>query len=74
MVLAKTLQAGKKNTYPEYASILGRLMVPFSRMEVVQCSHFCYQKSVWSLQGIDPYWGLVFVFAANRLDTSRGGS
>lgn len=40
VVPLKTQQAGKKNTYLEYASILGRQVASLSRMELVQGSHF----------------------------------
>lgn len=40
MVPLKTQQAGKKNMYLEYASVLGRQVASLSRMELVQGSHF----------------------------------
>ena len=40
VVPVKTQQAGKKNTYLEYASALGRQVASLSWMELVQGSHF----------------------------------
>lgn len=36
----ETLQAGKKNTYVGWVSILERLTAPLLRTDVGQCSHF----------------------------------